>query len=221
MAGKTTVYLKAEQCIEVKKPDVTVGDLMAVECTDPIMLSKIKTIKVLKINAKEQRRYVMSILRVIELIHRQYQEVDIQNLGAPDMIIVYEKQQTPNKLFHLCKTAAVVLISFVGAAFSIMAFQNDVAMAKLFGQVYELLTGSPSDGFTILELTYSVGLTIGILIFFNHFGGRKFAVDPTPMEVEMRLYENDIQTTLIQNYSREQVEIDAGEPHPKGRGGSV
>ena len=77
MAGKTTVYLKAEQCIEVKKPDVTVGDLMAVECTDPIMLSKIKTIKVLKINAKEQRRYVMSILRVIELIHRQYSEVDI------------------------------------------------------------------------------------------------------------------------------------------------
>lgn len=221
MMGKITVYLKAEQCIEVKKPDVTVGDLMEVECADPIMLSKIKTVKVLKVNTKGQRRYVISVLRVIELIHRQYPETEIQNLGAPDMIIVYEEEHTTNRIFHMCKTAAVVLISFVGAAFSIMAFQNDVAMTKLFAQIYELLTGKMSDGFTILELTYSIGLTVGILIFFNHFGGRKFAVDPTPMEVEMRLYENDIQTALIQNYSREQKEIEIGNTHPKGRGGAV
>ena len=28
------------------------------------------------------------------------------------------------------------------------------------------------------------------------------------MEVEMRLYENDIQTTLVQNYERKKKEID-------------
>ena len=93
-------------------------------------------------------------------------------------------------------------------------------------QNYELLTGTKSDGFTILELTYSIGLVVGILVFFNHFGGRKFSVDPTPMEVEMRLYENDIQTTLIENYAREKQEIEPGETvhnkalynNKKGRG---
>ncbi|WP_455055389.1 hypothetical protein [Merdimonas faecis] len=40
------------------------------------------------------------------------------------------------------------------------------------------------------------------MVFFNHFGKSKVSVDPTPLEVEMRLYENDIQTTLIENYSR-------------------
>ena len=96
----------------------------------------------------------------------------------------------------------MVLISFFGAAFSAMAFNNDVDTVKMFGQIYELVTGHPSDGFTILEITYSLGLIIGILVFFNHFGKSKASIDPTPLEVEMRLYENDIQTTLIENYSR-------------------
>ena len=93
---------------------------------------------------------------------------------------------------------------------------NDVDTTKLFGQIYELITGSASDGFTILELTYSVGLTIGILIFFNHFGKRKFTVDPTPMEVEMRLYENDIQTTLIEDFARKEKEMDVDKQSPYG-----
>ena len=53
-----------------------------------------------------------------------------------------------------------------------------------------------------MEIAYSAGLMIGILIFFNHFGKRRFTVDPTPMEVQMRVYENDIQTTLIENAAR-------------------
>ena len=60
----------------------------------------------------------------------------------------------------------------------------------------------------ILEIMYSVGLVVGILIFFNHFGKKRFTVDPTPMEVQMRLYENDIQTTLVEDAARRKNEID-------------
>ena len=93
-------------------------------------------------------------------------------------------------VWHILKTSQVVLISFMGAAFSIMAFNNDVGVTKMFSQIYELITGTKSDGFTVLEFTYSIGIAIGILTFFNHFGKRRFSVDPTPIEVEMRLYEN-------------------------------
>lgn len=58
------------------------------------------------------------------------------------------------------------------------------------------------------EIMYSVGLVVGILIFFNHFGKKRFTVDPTPMEVQMRLYENDIQTTLVEDAARRKNEID-------------
>ena len=71
--------------------------------------------------------------------------------------------------------------------------------------------GAPKEGFSVLELSYSIGIIIGILVFFNHFGKKKSSVDPTPIEVEMRLYENDIQTTVIAEYSRKGQELDVGE----------
>ena len=43
-----------------------------------------------------------------------------------------------------------------------------------------------------------------------NFGKKRFTVDPTPMEVQMRLYENDIQTTLIEDSARKGEEIDVG-----------
>lgn len=104
----------------------------------------------------------------------------------------------------------------MGAAFSIMAFNNDVGVTKMFSQIYELVTGTKSDGFTVLEFTYSIGIAIGILTFFNHFGKRRFSVDPTPIEVEMRLYENDLQTTLIENISRKEQELDVGTKYTTG-----
>ena len=83
-------------------------------------------------------------------------------------------------------------------------------VTKLFGQLHELVTGQETSGFTILEITYSIGITAGILIFFNHFGKKRFTVDPTPMEVQMRLYENDIQTTLAEDSARKGEELDVG-----------
>ena len=83
-----------------------------------------------------------------------------------------------------------------------MAFNNDVSTVKLFDQFYTLLTGQAPDGFTVLELTYSVGLSVGIIAFFNHIGGRRLSKEPTPIEVEMRLYEDDVNTTLIKTADR-------------------
>ena len=54
-----------------------------------------------------------------------------------------------------------------------------------------------------MELAYSAGLAAGIIIFFNHIGGRRITKDPTPIEVEMRVYEKDVNTALIETAERE------------------
>ena len=220
MAGSSeTVYIKADRDIEVTKPDVMLGDVLTLECADQAVVSRLKTIKLLKFrntDDKHQNRTAVSILKVIQCIHECYPNIEVQNMGETDFIVTYEEQQTAGGAIHYIKAVIVVIISFFGAAFSIMAFNNDVDTTKLFSQIYELLTGSRSDGFTILELTYCIGLIIGILTFFNHFGKKKFTVDPTPMEVEMRLYENDIQTTLIETYSRKEKELDVGSTNLDG-----
>ena len=61
---------------------------------------------------------------------------------------------------------------------------------------------------TPLEVGYSIGLPVGILLFFNHFTSWKFSLDPTPLEVEMRLYEENVNKTLIQNEERKEDDID-------------
>ena len=89
-------------------------------------------------------------------------------------------------------------VSFFGAAFSIMTFNNDVDLGSLFDQFYTLVMGKSSNGFTILEISYSVGIGLGVLLFFNHFGHLKLSDDPTPMQVQMRTYEDDVNQTLIE-----------------------
>ena len=205
-----TVYLKGDRNVEVQNKDVTLGDIVAMECSNKEMIPKLKTLKILKIPDKKKQRMVISILKIIACIHEKYPGLEVQNLGEQDIIITYEEQKTPGMVWHVIKTVIVVLITFCGAAFSIMAFNNDVSTAKLFSQIYEYVTGDVSDGFTILEVSYSVGITVGILVFFNHFGKKRFTVDPTPMEVQMRLYENDIQTTLVEDASRREQELDVG-----------
>ena len=105
------------------------------------------------------------------------------------------------------KTILIGIITFFGSAFTIMAFHNDIDINNIFSQVYEIFTGKESDGFTILEITYSIGLASGIILFFNHIGTRRITKDPTPVEVQMRQYEGNVITTLVENANRNQEEL--------------
>ncbi|RHV00641.1 stage V sporulation protein AA [Firmicutes bacterium OM07-11] len=211
-----TLYIKGDKNIEVTKPEVTLGDILSMECSNQNVIPRIKTIKVMKMQEKEGQRKVISILKIIKLIHEIYPNMDVQNLGETDIIVTYEEQKPTGMISHLIKIGFTAVLTFTGAAFAIMTFNNDVSVRKLFSQIYQLMTGIKPQGSTILELSYSIGLTIGILLFFNHFGKKRFSVDPTPLEVQMRTYENEIQTTLVENASRKGKELDADTSNSNG-----
>ena len=103
----------------------------------------------------------------------------------------------------------VSLVSFFGTAFTIMAFHVDVQIRNVFAIIYQIILGKESTGVTILEISYSVGLAAGIILFFNHIGGRRITKDPTPIEVAMRKYEEDVDMALIATADREGKTIDA------------
>lgn len=218
--GNLTVYLKGDTNVEMQTTSVTLGDIVEIECTNSQIATKLKCLKILKIPPGKQKRYVVSILKIIEKIHEEYPSVEIQNMGAQDIIVTYEPMQKHNQLLVCGKVFLVMVIVFIGAAFSIMAFNNDVDVSRLFSQIYGLVMGRPKKGYTILEASYSIGIVIGILAFFNHFGKKRFSVDPTPLEVEMRMYETEIQTTLIENYARKEQELDVGKGNSSGNHGT-
>ena len=203
-----TLYLKLNQISEIHEKSVYLKDIAEIYSDDPALMAKCRALKIRTVPDDHNGRYVDSVITVLEKIYELDPQIQVNNLGETDFIIDFQKPRPPRYLSAWLKTAAVCLISFFGAAFAIMTFNNDVSVTSVFGEVYRLLTGQESSGQTILELSYSVGLAVGIIVFFNHFAKWKINTDPTPLEVEMRLYEDNICKTVIQNDSRKERGID-------------
>ena len=91
---------------------------------------------------------------------------------------------------------------------TIMGYNNDVDMSKVFTQLYETFLGTRPAGTTFIELFYSIGLTLGVFLFFNHTPGKKVTNEPPPIQVQMRLYEKDVNQTFLLGASRKGEELD-------------
>ena len=193
-----TVYLKIEKNVQIHSRIVSFKDIAQIVADDSALENKIRVLKLPPDKVQGPGRYPISVMTLIELIQQEFPGIEVNNIGEADFILTLEKKKQPGGLYAWCKTALVALIAFFGAAFAIMTFNNDVDIPKLFAELYEQFTGRPSNGFTILEVTYSIGIGLGVLIFFNHFMGKKLTADPTPMEVEMRAYEDQVDTTVLE-----------------------
>ena len=203
-----TLYINIKQNSEVHKKDVFLSDVADVYCVNRAAESKAKALKVLTIRENRNKRYILAAIDVIEKLQEQDPKLQIDNLGEVSFIVDYQKPGRPAYFTAWLKTLFVCVIAFFGSAFAIMTFNNDASVSEVFKEIYRLVMGAESDGFTVLELSYTVGLALGIIVFFNHFAKIKINTDPTPLEVEMRLYEDNINKTLIQNDGRKESGID-------------
>lgn len=203
-----TVYLNLSEITEVTDKNVFVKDVATLYCSDQNILNKCNAVKIKTVKEDRCKRYVESALDVIRKLEAVDPQIQVNNVGKVEFIIDYQPPAPPKVAWQWIKTIFVCAVCFCGAAFAIMTFNNDVSVTDVFKEVYLLITGTESDGFTILEVSYSIGLAVGIIAFFNHFAKWKLNTDPTPLEVEMRLYEDNISKTLIQNDGRKEQGID-------------
>lgn len=203
-----TLYLNVSQITEVHEKDVYLKDVAKLYCDDQAVVNKCSAIKIKTIKLDRNKRYVENVLDIIKKIAQVDAAIQVNNVGEVDYIIDYQMQKPPAYVWQWIKTIFVCAVCFSGAAFAIMTFNNDVSVGDVFKEIYLVITGEESTGFTILELSYSIGLALGIIVFFNHFSVFKLNTDPTPIEVEMRLYEDNINKTLIQNDGRKESGID-------------
>ncbi len=201
-----TVYLKCDRNIEVQTEDVFLKDLGELRCADKLVAAKLKTIKVHKFTAKRRERCVISTLKLIELMEETCPNISVEVIGESDVLLEWVEVNRYKGFKQWVKVAFVCLISFFGTAFTIMAYHNDVDINGVFSKVYEAIMQEKPQGINPLQISYSLGLAIGITLFFNHIGGRRITKDPTPIEVAMRNYEEDVDRALIATAGREGLE---------------
>lgn len=203
------LFIKIEQNIEVCNSKVYLHDVAKMYSADCKMVHELNKTELLQIKAREDMKYTVSIMKVIELIQKKYPNVDIENMGETDFVLSYVHPKKKSQAWQYVKAGFVAAIIGIGSAFSIMTFNTDVSVSDVFTSVYEVVLGEGSKSNGIVELSYSIGLPIGILVFFNHFSRKATRNDPTPLQVEMRTYEEEVNKAMIKNASREGKTIDA------------
>lgn len=202
------IYVMAKQNVEAKKDEVLLADVASIYCEDQVVRAKANAMRIYKFREGQEPRAVISMMKIIEMLTGLIPGAAIESIGEKAIILekIPEKKYTGRMIPF--KIAIVAAVSFFGTAFTIMAFHNDVGISNVFMRMYEIVTGEKSSGCTALEISYSIGLCLGIITFYNHIGGRRITKDPTPLEVEMKIYEQNVNMTLVETAEREGKEID-------------
>lgn len=193
--SQVTVYIKASGNCIVYDKNITLGDVLKIECTNIGMLRSIKQMELYQFN--HEHSVVFSILKVVEIIHQAYPNMEVVNCGESDFIVEYQKSTVKSPWLEKLKLILVATIVFFGSAFTIITFHVDIGIQKTFSRFYEQLMGADKPTVTELEISYSIGLAVGIIVFFNHFSKKKLTKDPTPIEVEMKKYNQDLIKTKV------------------------
>lgn len=205
MPQQITVFLKFDQCVLVTQKRVVLSDVASIYGTEPVVRQKIGALELYRFPKEQKEKKVFSVMRVIEIIGAAYPEMEVNPVGEPDFIVEYkpEKKSRFEKPLEWCKTTFVALAVFFGSAFTIVTFNKDASVEEIFSMIYRLTEGAERNAPGELEIAYSLGLPLGIILFFNHFLRKKIDSDPTPLQVQMRQYEKDVNSTIIENASRE------------------
>lgn len=205
MSQQVNVFLYFEQSTLVNKRRVVLSDVASVYASDPVIKQKIGEIELHVFSGKKKEKLPFCIMKVIDLIGTAYPDVSVTPLGEADFIVEYKpaEKKKYEKVLEWGKAVFVCLTVFFGSAFTIMTFNKDASVEEIFALIYKLTEGAERSAPGELEIAYSIGLPMGIVLFFNHFLRKKIDSDPTPLQVQMRQYEKDVNTTIIENASRE------------------
>ena len=75
---------------------------------------------------------------------------------------------------------------------AIMNFHYDVSMEEVQIRLHYLFTGEQTQHPLWIQIPYSLGLGLGMLLFFNHWFQKRFNEEPSPLEIEVFNYQQEI-----------------------------
>lgn len=73
---------------------------------------------------------------------------------------------------------------------TIMNFHYDVGMQETQQKIHYMLTGKVAESPLWIQIPYSLGLGVGMLLFFNHWFKKRFNNEPSPLEIEISKYQD-------------------------------
>jgi stage V sporulation protein AA len=196
------VYVRMRHRVQVKQNQlVTIQDIAKLLGPDTLV-KQLEEIILLKVSKEDNNIIIVDLIQLIQEIQQQYPNVEIQAVGPAQTIIevILEKKKVSWALF-----VSVWLLLFIGAGITIMNFHVDVSMDIVHQKLFKIITGRDDRKPLLIQIPYSFGLGIGMILFFNHFFRKRFNEEPSPLEVEMFNYQQDLDRYVSMHENKESI----------------
>ncbi len=198
-----TIYLKMRHRIQVKPNHmIHLKDIAQLLGKERVLIERLNEKVVYQVDMSDKNIVVIDVMQVMQFLLNAEPGLDIQTVGPSQAIIQVDYGR--KKAFPLY-IGAVCFLLFVGAALAIMNFHEDVSMQEVHQKIYTLITGKENDQPLLFQIPYSIGLGAGMILFFNHLFQKRINEEPSPLEVEMFNYQQDIDQYVIMNEHRESL----------------
>jgi len=199
---ENTIYIRMRHRLQVRPHDsIKLQDVAQIIAEDSL-LEKVKDCIVYTVSEKDQNIIILDVMKVIPILTYVVDQINIEIIGQTQTIIevVYKKIGVSIPLFIL-----IWLLLFFGAALAIMNFHEDVSMQAVHQRIYKIITGKENVKPLLLQIPYSIGLGLGMILFFNHVFKKRLNEEPSPLEVEMFNYQQDLDRYVIINENEESM----------------
>ncbi|MBT2642121.1 stage V sporulation protein AA [Bacillus sp. ISL-41] len=196
-----TIYIRMRNRVQVKpEQSLLLKDIAQIIASEDIF-QELASLQVKKIMPKDHI-HIIDVMKVIRFIAGIYPDHEIQTVGPPQTIIevIYKKKGMSVPFFIL-----VWFLLFFGAALTIMNFHEDVSMQSVHQRLYFIMTGKEVAKPLLFQIPYSIGIGLGMILFFNHVFKKRLNEEPSPLEVEMFNYQQSLDQYVILHENKESV----------------
>lgn len=204
-----TVFLQLRSRISLPRDEtVRLGDIAFIVC-DPIWEEPLRSLPLARPKEGDGNRLVIDLIHIIPKIRQLIPGVLIEPMGHNHTLVelVVPLAKSPRFWFPI-----VWLLLFFGSALTIMNFHADVNMLEVQIRIVEMITGKRDEHPLLFQVAYSLGLGFGMTVFFNHLFKKKWNEEPTPLEVEMFLYQENLdQYVVAEEYRKRKMTVKSRE----------
>lgn len=190
----TTVYLRMRRNLNINEyKQLLLKDIAYVAAPDELM-KLLEKRPIYRVSKKDNNVIIIDGFLVIKDILLEFSDLDIQLVGPEQTVIRITQNLAKSNVFL---AILVWLLLFIGTAMTIMNFHYDVSMQEVQQKLHFILTGENNEFPLWIQIPYSLGLGVGTLLFFNHWFNRRFNEEPSPLEVEIFNYQQNLDNYLI------------------------
>lgn len=150
--------------------------------------------------------FLVSILSIIEVIKKSFPQYMIFTLGSPEVLVNFERPKKNHDRYLFVRLGVVCFLLFIGSITAIINFHSDVDMGQAHQTIYRIVTGVEKESPLLMQIPYSLGIGAGMSVFFNHILKKRINEEPSPLEVEMYLYQQNMDAYIKGNDMKQDVE---------------